>query len=152
VRRVAVVGCGGAGKTYVADALGARLGLPVVHADDIVYRDGVLQPEPKWQAELNASADESAWVIDAMKLSILPHRLARADTVVFLDLPRRACYYGIVRRGQLRRDVLNRAFLRWICDFPRRTRPRVLALLEGHGNVVVLRSRRQARRFLAGLH
>jgi hypothetical protein len=55
-----VLGCGGAGKTFVAGALGARLGLPVVHADEIVFRGGALRPESEWQAELNAHADGDA--------------------------------------------------------------------------------------------
>ena len=33
IRRVAVLGCGGAGKTVLARRLGEALGLPVIHAD-----------------------------------------------------------------------------------------------------------------------
>jgi adenylate kinase family enzyme len=109
----------------------------------------VLQPEAEWQAELNARADEDAWVIDAMKLSILEHRVARADTVVFLDLPRRSCYLGLLQRRKWRRDIANPQFLRWIWRFPRDARPRVYAILErASADVVVLRSRREVRRFL----
>jgi adenylate kinase family enzyme len=150
-RRIAVVGCGGSGKTYVARALAAKHGLPLVHADGIVYRNGILQPETEWQAELHARADEGAWVIDAMKLSILEYRVARADTVVFLDVPRRWCYLGLLQRRARRRDVLNVQFLRWIWRFPREARPRIIELLERHRSstdVVVLRSRREVRRYL----
>lgn len=86
-----------------------------------------------------------------MKLSIVEHRVARADTVVFLDLPRRSCYLGIVRRGLWRRDLLNPEFLRWIWRFPPVARPRILEILERHREtteVVILRSRRSARRYL----
>ena len=97
-----------------------------------------------------------------MKLSTLDHRLARADTAVFLDLPRRACYAGLLRRRLRHRgridpelgvaDVLGLGFVRWIWRFPRTARPRILELLERHAadtDVVVLRSRRQVRRWLA---
>jgi adenylate kinase family enzyme len=150
-RRIAVVGCGDAGKTYVATRLASKFALPLIHADEIVYRDGVLQPEAKWQAELTAHADDDAWVIDAMKLSILEHRVERADTVVFLDLPRRACYLGLVQRRMWRRDIANPQFLRWIWRFPRDVRPCLFEILERHRettDVVVLKSRRAVRSYI----
>jgi adenylate kinase family enzyme len=141
------------------------LALPVVHVDFVVYRDGVApRPEAEWQAELDRIADGDAWVIDAMKVSTLEHRVARADTVVFLDLPRRACYGGLLlRRLRHRRridrtigvvDRINWEFVQWIWRFPRDARPRVLEVLARHADdteVVVLRSRRAARRFLREL-
>jgi adenylate kinase family enzyme len=154
VRRVAVIGCGGAGKTTVARALALHGGLPLVQADPIVYPDGrTARPESEWQPELNAQADREAWVIDAMKLSLLEHRVRRADTVVFVDVPRRACFLGVAQRdgvGAFR----NREFMRWIWGFPRRARPRIYELLAQYGaerRIVVLRSRREVRRFLATL-
>jgi hypothetical protein len=57
-----------------------------------------------------------------MKLSLLEHRVARADTVVFLDLPRRWCYVAIAQRGDRWRHLRNAEFMRWIWDFPRMVR------------------------------
>jgi hypothetical protein len=152
-RRIAVIGCGGAGKTTVARALAERYGLPLVQADPIVYANGhTARPESEWQPELNAHADGDAWVIDAMKLSLLEHRVERADTVVFLDLPRRSCYLGVAQREHRRRDLPNRGFMRGIWGFPRTARPRIYEILARHRgdtDVVVLRSRRAVRRFLA---
>jgi adenylate kinase family enzyme len=154
VRRVAVIGCGGAGKTTVARALALHTGLPLVQADPVVYADGhTARPEHEWQPELNAHADRDAWVIDAMKLSLLEHRVRRADTVVFVDVPRRWCFLGVAQRDGLG-ALRNLEFMRWIWDFPRRARPRIYELLGRSGGdtrVVVLRSRREVRRFLASL-
>lgn len=162
MRRIAVIGCGGAGKTTLARALGAQLDLPVVHADFVVFRHGDRpRPESLWQAELAAIADGEAWVIDAMKISSLEHRVARADTVVFLDLPRRSCYAGVLRRRLRYRGLVDRErgiadrvtleFLRWIWRFRRDARPRVLDVLTRHAAttcVVILRGRRDVRAFL----
>jgi len=147
VRRVAV-GCGGAGKTTVARALALHTGLPLVQADPIVYADGhTARKESEWQPELNAHADRDAWVMDAMKLSLLEHRLQRADTVVFVDVARRWCFLGIVQRDGVR-ALRNHEFMHWIWDFPRKARPRIYELLErcgGDTRIVVLRNRREVR-------
>ena len=45
MRRIAVLGCGGAGKTTLANALGTALGLPVIHSD--FYRPGWEQAHPE---------------------------------------------------------------------------------------------------------
>jgi adenylate kinase family enzyme len=149
-----VIGCGGAGKTTVARTLALHTGLPLVQADPIVYPDGrTARPESEWQPELNGHADRDAWVIDAMKLSLLEHRVQRADTVVFVDVPRRSCFLGVAQRDGLT-ALRNREFMRWIWGFPREARPRIYELLEryrGDTRVVVLRSRREVRRFLATL-
>jgi len=149
-----VIGCGGAGKTTVARAVALHTGLPLIQADPIVYADGHSpRPESEWQPELNACADREAWVIDAMKLSLLEHRVQRSDTVVFVDVPRRWCFLGVAQRDGLG-VFRNHEFMRWIWAFPRKARPRIYELLERHGGdtrVVVLRSRREVRRFLATL-
>jgi adenylate kinase family enzyme len=165
VRRIAVIGCGGSGKTTVARELAQRFGLPVVHADFLVFRDGETpRPEAEWQAELAAIVDAEVWVIDAMKLSTLEHRVCRADLVVFLDLPRRSCLAGLLVRRLRYRGAVDRElgvadrisldFLRWIWRFRRDARPRILRALQGRPprtRLVVLRSRRDVGRFLADL-
>lgn len=156
MQRVAVIGCGGSGKTTAARELGRRLDLPVVHLDLV---DGaVADPGAVRREELASLAAAERWVIDGLKLATLSDRLARADTVVFCDLPRRWCYLGVLQRRLRHRgrvvpelgvaDRLSLGFLRWIWRFPRDTRPRLVVLLAEHRNVVVLRSRRQVRRWL----
>ncbi len=36
-RRIAVIGCGGSGKTHLARRLGALLNVPVIHLDAVYY-------------------------------------------------------------------------------------------------------------------
>jgi adenylate kinase family enzyme len=164
VRRVAVIGCGGAGKTTLANALGAALGIEVVYGDFLGRRGDERAQGEEW-ARLEAEVlAREAWILDAMRLSTLDRRLAAADTVVFLDLPRRACLLGVAQRRLRHRgtvdaatgiaDHVNPAFLRWIWRFARDDRPRILAALERAApatTVVTLRSRRSARRFPARL-
>jgi adenylate kinase family enzyme len=164
VRRVAVLGCGGAGKTTLARAIGASFGLPVVHVDLLQREDGEVLSEAEWWARHDAVLEREAWVLDAMKLRLLDRRLAAADTAIFLDLPRRSCLLGILRRRLRYRgrlvpedgvvDRVNVDFLRWVWGFRRTTRPEVLELLASHADtteVVILTSRRAVRAYLSSL-
>jgi len=164
VRRIAVIGCGGAGKTTFANELGRRLGLPVLHVDSFYWRDcdgtGQAESTPEeWRRTHDEMIDREQWVIDGMKLGVLEARLAAADTVIFLDVPRRTCLWGVLKRrlryrGQMRPDIgvydrINTEFIRWIWSFGNTARPRIMNALDKCScNVVILRSRGQARAFL----
>jgi adenylate kinase family enzyme len=102
------------------------------------------------------------WIIDGNYASSLPIRLQAADTVIFLDLPGRTCLWGIAQRrirhrGGQHKDIgvydrITWSFVRYILGYRRQMAPRVRKLIADHaGNadVVVLRSRRAARDYLA---
>ncbi|HVZ02541.1 MAG TPA: hypothetical protein VHA35_23750 [Dongiaceae bacterium] len=147
---ILVVGCAGAGKSTLARALGARYGLPVVHLDRHYWRAGWVAPdETAWQAEVARLIQEPAWVMDGNYSRTMPQRLQMADAVVHLDLPRWLCMLRVLRRialghGRCRADVapgcperLDWAFLKWVWNYPRRTRPKTQALLRDFPRTVV---------------
>lgn len=163
MNRIAVLGCGGSGKTTLANRLGTTLGLPVTHLDAIYY-DPHWNPLPQdtfaaVQRELVAAP---RWVIDGNYATTLPIRLAAADTVLFLDLSAATCLLGVLRRHLRYRgaqdgrdgvyDRANRGFLRYVCGYRRSMAPRVRALIAAHAgaaDVRVVRSRRAAGRLIA---
>ena len=83
---------------------------------------------------------------------------------LFLDLPAWACLWGIIQR-RLRHgggqhdaigvyDRITWNFIRYIAGYRKQMAPRVRQLIAEHAGdaqVVVLRSRRAVRRYLAGL-
>jgi len=166
VQRVAILGSGGAGKTTVAVELGGRTGIPVVHLDPLYWAPGwVARPPEEFGAALAAAVGEERWILDGNVLwgDEDDPRFRRADTVVFLDLPRRTCIrrallLRIRYRGERRPDLpdgcreeIELSFLRWMWGYPERVRPRVLRILAGLDpeiDVHHLRSDREVRRFL----
>jgi adenylate kinase family enzyme len=167
MRRVLVIGSGGAGKSTFARRLGARLGLPVIHLDANYWKPGWVEtPKDEWRRKVERLVEGNAWVIDGNYSGTLDVRLAACDTVVFLDLPRAVCVRRVLKRalkyrGGSRPDMaegcreqFNLEFLLWIWNYPKRTRPKIIELLERHSvdkRIVRLRSDAEVERFFGGL-
>jgi adenylate kinase family enzyme len=169
VQRVAVLGSGGAGKSVLAAALAERTGLPVVHLDVVYWRPGwTAPPRDEFDAKLAAAVAEERWILDGnfLRDDDADPRFGRADTVIFLDLPRRICLWRIIRRlvrdrRRSRPDLphgcpegIDVAFWLWVWRYPADNRPDVLERLAGLGPEVAvhrLRSQRDVERFLDAL-
>jgi adenylate kinase family enzyme len=164
VKRVVVLGSGGSGKSRLAVELGRRTGLPVVHLDRIFWSPGWKErAADEAERELRAAVAEDEWILDGNFLDRLgSERLERADTVVFLDLPRRTCLRRVLWRrvrNEQRPDLpvgcresFDADFYRWIWRFPAADRRQILDLLERiDADVHRLRSSRDVRRYLAAL-
>lgn len=163
-----MIGAGGAGKTTVALELGRILALPVVHLDTLYWLPGWIPRTPgEWEALQRAALAGDSWIADGNFPGTMDFRLGRADTIVFLDLPRLLCLWRALYRrrrlrGQARPDLppgcvegrIDRGFVAFLSEvwrFPHEGRPRLLGLLaryEEGRDVVVLRSRAEVTRFL----
>src|SRR5215212_10697456 len=101
MERVVILGPGGAGKTHVALALARASGLPVVHLDRLFWRPGwKLAVEKESRPAVAEAVAADRWILDGnfLGLGADDPRFARADTVVFLDLPRVTCVRRAVAR------------------------------------------------------
>ena len=111
MRRIMIVGQPGAGKSTLAARLGALTGLPVVHIDKIHWQAGWVERSKAEKTRLCLEAEQqSRWVFEGGHSATWPTRLARADMLVWLDLPFRLRLWRIVRRaivglGQTRLDM-----------------------------------------------
>jgi adenylate kinase family enzyme len=161
--RIAIIGCGGSGKTTIANRLAAALGSPVTHLD-VVYYDSKWNalPQEKFAALQEDLVAADRWVIDGNYASTLPIRLKRADTVIFLDLPPLTCLWGIAQRRRRHRgaqddqtgvyDRITWSFITYVWNYRRTMAPRVRALIAehaGHAQLHIVRSRRAAKRLIA---
>jgi adenylate kinase family enzyme len=114
MERVAVLAsASGSGKTTVGHALAEALGVPFVELDAIHHQAGWTEldaTELRRRVEPIVAGDR--WVVDGVYRSKLGDLvLERADTVVWLDLPRRVWLPRLVRRtivrAALRQELWN---------------------------------------------
>jgi adenylate kinase family enzyme len=139
MRRVLVIGCGGAGKSTLSRQLSAVTGLPLIGLDRAYWRSGWVEPpKEEWRAIVAGLAAEPAWVMDGNYSGTFDLRMPRADTVVWLDYPRTTCLRRVVLRvlrdyGRTRADLpdgcpekFDAKFLRFVWDFPVKSRPRIV--------------------------
>lgn len=93
MRRVLIVGRGGAGKSTLAGKLGSHIGVPVIELDKHFWQPGsrALPPEAWAEVQLGLAA-QPCWVMegDLGPYDVLSSRPARADTVVVLTTASRS--------------------------------------------------------------
>jgi adenylate kinase family enzyme len=112
MRRVSVVGSSGSGKSTLAGELAARLGLPHIELDGIFHqRDWIPLPEAEFMERVSEATKQDGWVIDGNYSTVRGLVWSRADTVVWLDLPRRTVMrrlgWRTLRRVVLRTELWN---------------------------------------------
>ena len=118
VRRVSVVGTSGSGKSTLASQLADILGVPHLELDAVHHQpDWEPLPADEFRRVVAARAAAGGWVIDGNYGSVRDLVWARADTVVWLDLPKRTVMRQVVwrtlRRVALRRELWNGNRERW---------------------------------------
>lgn len=100
VRRIMIVGQPGAGKSTLAARLGERTGLPVIHIDKIHWQAGWVERSKAEKTRLCHEAEQQdRWVFEGGHSATWPSRLARADMLVWLDLPVWLRLWRVFRRA-----------------------------------------------------
>jgi adenylate kinase family enzyme len=103
MQRVLVVGSSGSGKTTLSLALAKRLGVPHVELDALRHGPNWV-PRPTFAADVDRHTRAPSWIVDGNYAAVRDLLWSRADTIVWLDLPRLVVEW----------QVLRRSFHRWI--------------------------------------
>ncbi|WUH97680.1 topology modulation protein [Spirillospora sp. NBC_00431] len=162
MQRVALIGCGGSGKTTLGRRLAAAIGTQITHLDALYYDDEWNKlPQDEFAALQEELVTADTWVIDGNYAGTMPIRLRRATHVIFLDLPATTCLWGIAQRrwhyrgGQHNEtgvyDRITWGFITYIWGYRRDMAPRVRSLIAEHARHAqfhIVRSRRAANRLV----
>ena len=163
MKKIIVIGSGGSGKSMLSRRLGEKLGLAVVHLDQLYWRPGWVEtPREEWVEIVRRELARDSWIMDGNFGGTRKMRMQAADTVIFLDLPRYLCMYRILkrtliyRRGQ-RPDMatgcderFDLEFIMWVWNYPKSGRRRLIDELSlfDDKKIIILTSRGEAERFL----
>ena len=170
MRRVNVVGTSSAGKSTLARALARRLGVPCIELDALHWEPNWVEaPNEVMRERVRSAIGADAWVVDGNYSAVRDLVWARADTVVWLDLPLRTILarFAVRTTRRVRRreelwsgnrerisNLLGRdSLLWWILSTYRRRRRDYPSLLAAHPHITAirLRSAREATAWLAGV-
>jgi adenylate kinase family enzyme len=100
VQRVSVIGISGSGKTTLAREIAGRLGCPHLELDSVFHQPGWTPiATEEFQRRVSEFIASDSWVTDGNYSSrVQPLIWTRADTVIWLDLPRRTVMRRVILR------------------------------------------------------
>jgi len=164
MKRVLILGPSGSGKSTLGERLGRILRVPIIHLDQYYWKPNWINtPEEEWRVIVRELISSDSWVMDGNYTSTLKIRSAAADTIIFIDIPRRLSYLRVISRflrfrGRTRPDLTENCpekidwdFIRWIWDYPHTRKPVILRFLEKlkpTKDVIVLRGQNEIEIFL----
>jgi len=165
MKRILIIGPGGAGKSTLSRCLHEATGLKLLHLDRLYWQPGWTEPpKDEWRKTVEEAVKEDEWIMDGNFGGTMEIRLAACDTVLYLDFPRTICIYRVFKRRLMYRnksrpdmgegcnEKIDLEFLQWVWNFPKTTKPKIeerLKRFEGEKTIIRLRSSRDVEDFLA---
>jgi adenylate kinase family enzyme/ribosomal protein S18 acetylase RimI-like enzyme len=144
IKKIAIVGNAGSGKSTLGLELSKILGLPLYHLDQYFWLPGWQEPErEEFEKIHNELCNKDKWVIEGMAIRFFEYRIQKADCVIFLDIPTFRCLYRILKRAFVYygKEYFSSAkgcpergpswkFLKFIWNFNKERKPIIEALLQ----------------------
>ena len=162
MKRILVIGCPGAGKTYFAKNLSNAIGIPVVHMDNLYWKkDRTSVSDEQLSKLLLPYLEKEKWIVDGNYHQTLEQRLKYATDVFFLKMSRDECIEGILERIDQPRDDIPWVetkkdaveLISWTIDYEERTKADEEALLAKYAKIKVhiFNSREEVNKYLKSL-
>jgi len=162
-----IIGCCGAGKSTLAANLHDITQLPLIHLDQHYWLPNWTEPSKEvWNKKVASLVKGENWIIDGNYSSSMDLRIARADTIIYLDYPTWRCLWRVIKRvsryhGRRRPDMpedcnerFDIDFLHYVLTFNIRKRKSTLRRLNAVSDrisIITLKSDQEVAKHLATL-
>jgi adenylate kinase family enzyme len=164
MKRIIIIGSGGAGKSTLAKRLGEIFDIPVLHLDKLYWQPNWQEPnKTDWENKVSELLKNDTWIMDGNFGGTFEMRLNACDTAIFLDFSPFVCLYRVLKRRLTYRNTnrpdmakgcnekIDLEFLGWIFSYRRRKRPKVLQILkqfQKEKNIIILKTAKDVETFL----
>ena len=163
MKRVIVIGCGGAGKSTFSRNLSDKLDIPVYHLDKLFWNRGwISTPQDEFDNKIQELANRDKWIIDGNYIRTFDMRAERADTIIFINMPTYVCFYRVIKRRVMYKDKsrpdmaegcpegIDFEFFKWVLTYNKKIRPRILEKLKKYNDktVIILNSEMEVKDFI----
>ena len=167
MKKVVIIGSGGAGKSTLAKQLGEILNIEVIHLDKLYWQaDWTKPPKDQWQKTVEELLKTDSWIMDGNFGGTMEMRLEACDTAIFLDFPRTVCLYRVLKRRLIYRNTnrpdmsegcnekIDLDMMQWVWTFPNRAKPEIEARLrkiENEKTIIRLKSPQEVEKFISNV-
>lgn len=98
LKRIAIIGLPGSGKSTFAYELGIVMNIPVHHLDKYVFIGNVKKDHNEFISIQQNLVNQDSWIIEGCSLKTLEMRFARADVVIYFQFQRLLCIWRVIKR------------------------------------------------------
>jgi adenylate kinase family enzyme len=164
MKRIAIIGSSGSGKSTFANKLGKILNRPIIHLDKEYYNSDWSEKYPTkedWKNFQRNLVSKDEWIIDGNYRSSLDIRLDKADTVIFFDFPNWICLWRVFKRTLNRkqpfdkpegvREKISWRLIKFIIKYPKKE---VYQIIDGYKNerkIIIVRNTKEVENLLKEL-
>jgi adenylate kinase family enzyme len=167
MKKISIIGSGGAGKSTLAQKLGEITDIPVFHLDSLFWKPGWVESEGEnWKNIQIKICKNDSWIMDGNYGGTMDIRFKFSDTIIFLDYNRCLCLYRAIMRsikyyGKTRPDMakgckeqFDLSFAKWIWEFSSTKKPTILKRLNhmsSEKTIIILNNDKDTKSFLYNL-
>lgn len=157
IKKISLIGGPSTGKSTLAENMGRKLHLPIIHMDGINYEPGWIQVDKeKRDTIIRNYIENPEWIMEGTYTSTLKERLEKSDLVIFLDYSTFIKMKGIFQRtieyrGKERKDIpgckekMEWNFIKFTLQWNKKKRGKIINILNGleENKVIIFKTRKE---------